>query len=100
MKRVDLVGSWNTFWGTVSSVITGPVKTTIIIIGVGLILFSVIKYIWDKRRGGGAKTSPMWWTLALGGILIAPDVLLPLFLSILQWVINLGITAAQKAGWA
>jgi hypothetical protein len=91
MKSVDLVGSWTTFWGTISSAITGPVKTTIIVIGIGLILYTVVKYVWDKRRGGGGKTGPVWWTLIFGGILIAPDALLPLFLSILQWAINLGL---------
>jgi hypothetical protein len=90
-KSVDLVGSWTKFWDVVSGAITGPVQTTITVIGVGLILFSIVKFLWDKRRGQGGKASPIWWTLIFGGVLIAPEVLLPLLLSILQWAINLGL---------
>lgn len=96
MNQVNLVGAWNTFWGTVGGVITGPVQTTITVIGIGLILFTIVKYLWDKRRGtGGGKTSPIWWTLAFGGVLIAPEVLIPLILGILQWVINLVLKVVQ-----
>lgn len=91
MKSIDLVSAWNTFWNTVGGVISGPVQTTITVIGIGLILFTVVKYLWDKRRGTGGKTSPIWWTLVFGGVLIAPQVLIPLLLSVLQWVINLVI---------
>jgi hypothetical protein len=95
MNEIDLVGSWNIFWQAISGAISGPVKTTMIIVGVGLILFTIVKYLWDKRRGSGGRQSPIWWTLIFGGVLIAPDVLLPLVLSILQWAINLGLRVVQ-----
>ena len=91
MNSVNLVGAWNTFWATVGGVISGPVQTTVTVIGVGLILFTIVKYLWDKRRGNGGKTAPIWWTLVFGGVLIAPQVLIPLLLGILQWVINLAL---------
>ena len=94
-STVDLVSAWNVFWNTVSGVITGPVQTTITVIGVGLILFSLVKYLWDKRRGNGGKTSTIWWTLGFGGVLIAPTVLVPLLLSVLQWIINLVLKVVQ-----
>ncbi|MFE6966706.1 hypothetical protein ACFVAJ_16480 [Agromyces sp. NPDC057679] len=89
--QVDLTGAWSTFWSTVSSAFSGPLKVVLIVVGVGLIAFSILKFIWDKRRGGGARQSPIWWTLAIGGLLIAPDVLIPVVLSILEWVINLAL---------
>lgn len=93
--QVNLVSSWQKFWDVVSAAIAPPVQTTITVIGVGLILFSIVKYLWEKRRGQGGKTGPVWWTLLFGGVLIAPEVLLPLLLSILQWAINLGLKIIQ-----
>jgi hypothetical protein len=88
---IDLVGAWSTFWSTVSGAISGPVKTTLVVVGIGLILFTVVKFLWDKRRGNGGRHGPIWWTLIFGAVLISPDVLLPLILGILQWVINLAL---------
>ena len=92
---IDLVGPWEKFWDVVSGALPDAVNTTIVLIGIGLILFTVIKYLWDKRRGQGGKASPVWWTLAFGAVLLAPDVLLPLVLSIFEIVINLFLRLVQ-----
>jgi hypothetical protein len=93
---LDLVSSWTTFWDAISLGISGPVLTTITIIGVGLIVFSIVKYLWDKRRGQGGKSSTVWWTLLFGGILLAPDTLIPILLRILQWAIDLGLKVLES----
>ncbi|WP_159604617.1 hypothetical protein [Agromyces humi] len=89
--QVDLVDAWSVFWSTVSSAFDGPLKVLLIVVGIGLIAFSLLKFVWDKRRGGSARQSPIWWTLGLGGLLIAPDILIPLALGILSWVINIAL---------
>ena len=90
MNTLNLVASWNTFWGTVSGAISTPVQTMLTVVGIGLIVFTVVKFLWDKRRGGSAKSSPVWWTLIFGGVLIAPGFLIPIVLSVLQVAINFG----------
>lgn len=90
--KIDLVSAWSTFWSKIGASYTGtPIETVVTIIGIALIALTLLKFGWDKRRGGGAKQSPIWWTLALGGLLISPNVLIPAILRALQWVINLAL---------
>jgi hypothetical protein len=92
MGSLDLVGAWQTFWGKVGAAYTGTaIETAVTIIGIGLIAFSVAKFFWDKRRGGGGAKGmgSIGWYLLLGSLAISPNVLIPAVLGALQWVINL-----------
>lgn len=102
--KVDLTGAWGKFQSTVLDKLIAPgspISTTLTIIGVAVILGAVLKYFWDKRRGGGARGhGPIWWTLGIGGILVAPTVLLPLFFMVLDKIINIVIGVVNGSGWA
>lgn len=105
-SNVNLRGSWTTFWTTISGALQGVsgVFTMLTIAGFAIIIISLFKFLYDKRKSQGAggiagqQAKPIWWALALGGLLIAPDVLVPLFLGIFDIVINLVINIGTNAG--
>lgn len=90
MDKVNLAGGWNTLWGAISGVVGGQVMTILTIIGVIMVIASVAVYIFNKRRGGGVAQGlgSVLWTLVAGALLAAPQVIIPLLLTLLDLVIN------------
>lgn len=101
MNTVNLASGWNTLWGALSSVIGGPVMTLLTVIGVVLVLSSVITYFFQKRRGGGAMQGlgVVMWTLVCGALLAAPQAIIPLALTLLDFIINGLIAVGQAVGF-
>tara|TARA_R110002124_G_scaffold43777_1_gene134427 strand:- start:262 stop:570 length:309 start_codon:yes stop_codon:yes gene_type:complete len=97
---VNLTGGWNTLWSAISSVIGGPVMTLLTIIGVILVVGSIITYFFQKRRGGGAMQGlgPVMWTLVCGALLAAPQVIIPLALTLLDFAINTLVAIVSASG--
>jgi hypothetical protein len=64
-------------------------------IGTALVVIAVAKWAWDRRRGGGMGqgAQPLWGALIIGGVMLAPTVLLPLALTILDGVANIAVQA-------
>lgn len=87
---VDLAGAWDKIWSAVSAVAGTEVTTLLTFIGVILVIFAIGKFIFDKRRGGGATSglTAVIWTLIAGGLLAAPNLIIPLALTLLDWVAN------------
>lgn len=87
---VDLASGWTTLWGSISSSVGPQVHGLLTIIGVILLVFALGKYIFDKRRGGGATQglSAVLWTLLAGALLASPDLIIPAALTILDLIIN------------
>ncbi|GAA4033882.1 hypothetical protein GCM10023063_17180 [Arthrobacter methylotrophus] len=96
--KVDLQGGWDAFWGAITTGFPG-ITTLMTVVGVCLVVFALIKWAWDRRRGGGMGqgSQPLWGALVPGAILAAPAVLFPLLLSILDFVANIAIKLAQTA---
>lgn len=84
---VDFTKSWQEFWGAFSGSASGLV-TLAGIAGVLMVVVSICMWIFKKARGGGANTSTVVWMLVIGGVLCAPTVLIPLILTIVEFVIN------------
>lgn len=89
---VNMSRTWSDVWDSLDRAL-GPISDLIAGIGVILVVFSVVKWLWDRRRGGGGgmgggQASGVMWTLLVGAVLIAPSVLLPLILTILDAVVN------------
>ena len=97
---VNLTSGWNTLWGAISGAIGGPIMTLLTIIGVILVIGSIITWVFQKRRGGSAISGlgPVLWTLLAGAMLAAPQVIIPLFLTILDFIINTIIAIVNAAG--
>lgn len=93
MNNVDLNSGWDTLWGSIRDSVGSTFTTAIAAIGVALLIGSLFAYLWQKRRGGGVTqgTGPVLWVAILGAALCAPDVLIPVFLTILSLIINLGV---------
>ncbi|KAB1646173.1 hypothetical protein F8O06_05255 [Pseudoclavibacter sp. CFCC 14310] len=105
-SNINLQSKWGTFWGSVSSALSGVsgVMTMITIVGFIMIVLSLGKFLYEKRKSQGAggiagqQAKPIWWALALGGLLIAPEVLVPIFLGVFDILINLVINLGNSAG--
>jgi hypothetical protein len=97
---INLTSGWNTLWGAIAGVIGGPIMTLLTIIGVILVVVSIGTYFFQKRRGGGAMQGlgPVVWTLVCGALLAAPQIIIPLALTILDFIINTLIAIVNGAG--
>jgi hypothetical protein len=91
VASVDFASSWTTLWGSVSGSISGLTKI-LGIIGLLLVVGSVLKWLWERRRGGvggGFQAhSHVLFTLVLGAVLAAPNFMIEWMLVILDTIVN------------
>lgn len=96
-RTVDTAGGWNRLSGAITSGWSG-LFTAAAIIGVALIVFALVKWAWERRRGGGMGNSgPMWGALLPGFILIAPLLLIPLVLNLFDFIANIAVQVFRAA---
>lgn len=88
--KINLAGSWATFWSKLNQGTFGQVMVYVGWIGLGVLLASVIKFAWDKRRGSGGQTSALLWSAIVGAICAAPNFLFPLVLKLADLLLNAG----------
>ncbi|HEX9229305.1 MAG TPA: hypothetical protein VF885_22125 [Arthrobacter sp.] len=98
MGAVNLAGSWTKFWNAITAGYPG-ITTMMSIIGVALVVFALVKWAWDRRRGGsmGQGAQPLWGALIPGAVLAAPTVILPILLQLLDWLANIVLSMVQTA---
>lgn len=95
-SKVDLSGAWTGFWNTVTSSWTG-LANMLTIIGLILVVFALVKWAWDRRRGGGMQGSgALWGSLIPGAILLAPKVIIPLLLWFIDAIANLVVDIIES----
>ncbi|WP_156250808.1 hypothetical protein [Pseudactinotalea terrae] len=89
MQTSNLLGAWERFWGVLSGANgVGTLFTILAVVGVLLIVGSGIKFLWDKRRGGGANSKALIWTIIAGAVLAGPNLFIPLILRLVDIVVN------------
>lgn len=95
---VNFAGGWNTLWGAITSGFPQLVQI-ITVVGVILVLGTLLKWAWDRRRGGGMAqgAQPVWGTLIIGSILMAPTIVMPLLLLIVDGIANAGLALFKAA---
>lgn len=93
--KVDLVSGWQGLLDALEVGMPGIWKI-LSFVGMGLVAFALIKWAWDRRRGGGSA-SPLWGMLIFGAILLAPAAVIPLALRLLQGLANMGISIGNTA---
>jgi hypothetical protein len=96
---VDLAGAWDKMWSAIQLVTGEEVTTLLTFIGAVLVIFAIGKFIFDKRRGGGATSglTAVIWTLVAGALLAAPNLIIPLALTLLDWIINAIVKIVDSA---
>lgn len=86
---VNFASDWTSIDTALNSALGSSLVTFLGVIGTLLIVLSVIKYFWDRRRGGAGNHTHLMWTLVIGAILAVPSVVMPALLTILDAVVNL-----------
>lgn len=87
-KTLNLSGAWDTFWRNISGGNFGQFLTLLAVIGMLIIVAGIVKYLWDKRRGGGGNTNALVWTIVVGAVLAAPALIIPILLAAIDIVVN------------
>ena len=84
---LDLKSGWDKLWTT----LTGgtQIGTLLAAVGIAIVVGFLIKWFWDKRRGSGGKFPTM--AVILGAVLAGPTLLVPVIITVVEAVINLGI---------
>jgi hypothetical protein len=86
--KIDLTGSWNKLVGALSGGSVEKVLTFLSIVGVILVIASIGGYLWQRRRGGGGNHSGLLWAGLVGALFAAPKVVVPIALTILDFLIS------------
>ncbi len=84
---IDLSGSWNQLWGRISGG-AGGLFTALAMLGVGLLVWSLIVFIW-KKRSGGANPQSLIYSTATGAVLCGPNIIIPILLKFVDWIVDL-----------
>lgn len=97
--KVNFAGGWDKLWSSIQGLISGDITNILTIIGVLMVVFAIGKYLFDKRRGGGATQglAAVMWVMGIGALLAAPQVVFPIALRILDTIINLIIGVINAA---
>jgi hypothetical protein len=92
---VNISGQWSTLWGAITSAapsITGILSA----VGALLIIMALVMWIVKRRtqRGMGDMTA-VWGSAIVGALLLAPAVVIPLVLTVLDLIINIVISLGE-----
>lgn len=82
----NLKGTWTTLWAQISGPMAEPLKYAGWF-GAALLVYSIVKFVWSKRRGG-ARPTEIVWTTAIGAILTLPNVIIPVLLGFIDLIVN------------
>ncbi|NDL60236.1 hypothetical protein [Phytoactinopolyspora mesophila] len=91
-SRIDLKDGWEKVWVPLKAGMGGDeLVTALTAIGVCIVAFAVIKWLWGRRRSGPQAAGAgggLMVMLAIGCVLAAPNMLLPLVLGLVDWLTN------------
>lgn len=96
LMQIKLKDGWAGLWGAVEKAMGTQFTTLLSIIGVALVVFALGKWLWDKRKGGGGNSSALIWTAIVGAALAGPQIVFPILLTFVDWIINAIINVMPK----
>jgi len=86
---VNFQSGWGTVWNSVTAAVGTQLTTLLTAVGVVLVVFAIVKWLWDRRRSGfQGNHSSLLWTFGVGAVLAAPDVIIPLLLGLADLITN------------
>lgn len=90
--KIDLKGNYEEFMSTIAG---GDLQAFLKVaawVGAAILGLAIFKYVWNRRRGGGkgggGGSAGVLSAAIVGGILVAPNALLPFFLGLIDAVMN------------
>ena len=86
---INFARSWTTAWTAISDR-SSSLSTVLVVIGAVAVVFAVVEYIRESRRGGGSRRK-LIYTLAVAIIFFAPGVVVPAILIAVDFIINTGL---------
>lgn len=87
-EAIDLSGGWSKLWSAVQGALGSGLVGLLTAIGVIIVVFAVAKWFWDRKRNGGGDSKGLFWALAVGMLFAAPEIVLPVALTIADAVAN------------
>jgi hypothetical protein len=94
---INLSGDWTSLWNPISSQL-GPVMTILSWAGVLIVVGGVAKWAWDRKKGMPGRHGGVLWALAIGALLAAPGVVIPIILGLADVVVNAIAGALGSSG--
>lgn len=91
--KINLSKSWDSFFSAIEKQ-AGPILNLAAVVGVLLVVLALIKWAWDRRRGGGmgmggqGSGGAVWGSLLVGSLLAAPKIIIPMFLLVFDVIAN------------
>lgn len=95
--KINLKGSWDSLWNALQGQ-AGPILDLCAVVGVVIVVAALGKWFWERRRGqGGGNSSGIWWALAIGCMLSAPSIIIPICLFMFDVVANAAVDVFNSA---
>lgn len=91
---VDFVTPWGQIWSDISGGMSPEATSLLTKVGVVIVVFAIVKYVWDNHQGRGPDLTKLGWTLLVGAIFAAPGGVIPILLRAAESVVNVVIAAA------
>lgn len=100
MRTIDFSGDWDAFWSVLTATAgIGTVFSVLNVIGVLLCAYAIADFCWIRMKNRGASGrmqlgSGGWWLplTVVGLLLVAPSVLIPMALTVVDVVANAGLS--------
>lgn len=101
-ETIDFAGAWSTLWTAVMKAANiGGIMTVLTIGGALIALIAIGKYLFQQRKSGGQGAghglSQIGWALPVALLLMAPNLLIPLVLKIVDVVVNVLVNIIKLA---
>lgn len=93
---INISDQWNLLWSAVSS--GAPALTGILsAVGALLVIGALVMWVIKRRtqRGLGDLTA-VWGSLIIGAVLLAPAVVIPLILKLVDIIVNIVVSLGQS----
>lgn len=94
---IDFAGGWSDFWSAIKSGAGPGFTALLVVLGVAFAVVGAVLFVVSRVRKKGDGNGKVLGLVGIGVVLLAPDVILPIFLTIFDWVANTAITLWKNA---
>ena len=94
---IDFSGGWDDLWSAVKSGAGTGFTSLLVVLGVACAAVGAVLFIVSRLRKKGDGNNKVLSLVAVGLVFLAPSVIIPIFLTIFDWVANTAITLWDNA---